>query len=42
MGKVLEKMTIVSKKFDIYMVSRIEWSISLIGGYIFSIFARGD
>ena len=29
MGKVLEKITIVSKKFDIYMVSRFDWSISI-------------
>ena len=28
--KVLEKMTIVSKKFDIYMVSRFDWSISIL------------
>jgi len=37
MWKVLEKMTIVSKKFDIYMVSRFDWSISIlffIGGYV--------
>ena len=37
MGKVLEKITIVSKKFDIYMVSRFDWSISIfffIGGYV--------
>ena len=38
MGKVLEKITIVSKKFDIYMVSRFDWSIlilffSLVGTY---------
>ena len=38
MGKVLEKITILSKKFDIYMVSRFDWSIlilffSLVGTY---------
>ena len=38
MGKVLEKITIVSKKFNIYMVSRFDWSIlilffSLVGTY---------
>jgi hypothetical protein len=30
MGKVLEKITIVSKTFDIYMVSRFDWSISIL------------
>jgi len=37
MWKVLEKITIFSKKFDMYMVSRFDWSISIlffIGGYV--------
>ena len=30
MWKVIEKMTIVNRKFDMYMVSRFDWSISIL------------